>query len=62
MNAEEKVFTIPGLRLLILSFYLPHPDEKGTIKCYQKFKNNINNKFNYCIMYIFLRFYSSYFR
>ena len=34
-SAEEKVFTISGLRLHILSFAIKHPDEKTHLTCKQ---------------------------
>ena len=60
--AEEKVFTIPELRLIILSYYLKHPEEKEKITCYQKFKEKIdlkkeilNDKLNSIIYKIILK-------
>ena len=60
--AEEKVFSIPELRLIILSYYLKHPEEKEKLTCYQKFKNNIalkkemiNDKFNEIIYHFILK-------
>jgi len=60
--AEEKVFSIPDLRLVILSYYLKHPDEKDKLTCYQKFvenlnykKEKINEKFNHLIYTLILR-------
>ena len=46
MNAEETVFSIPGLRLLILSYYLKHPDEKERISFLKKVKIKMYNKIN----------------
>ena len=55
MSAEESVFCIPGLRLIILSYYLEEKKEKKErITCrkfiYTKIQNKID-KLIYCIIF-----------
>jgi hypothetical protein len=44
ISAEEKVFSIHELRLIIISYYLKHPDESPNLNCYQQFKQDIWKK------------------
>ena len=52
MNPEEKVFQIDGLRLLILSYSMRHPDEPKQYTNYEKFKMYINEKKEILVTYI----------
>ena len=54
MSAEETVFCIPGLRLLILSYYL---ENKKRISCKNYIKHKIEDKIDTIIYYCIQKLY-----
>jgi hypothetical protein len=56
MSAEETVFCIPGLRLLILSYYLENK-KKERISCKNYIKHKIEDKIDTIIYYCIQKLY-----
>ena len=58
MSAEETVFCIPGLRLIILSYYLENKIiQKNNTTCIQYFNNKIGNIIDNIIYYVIYKIY-----
>ena len=61
MNAEEKVFSIDDLRLIILSYALRHPDEsappcrKILKRKFKKIYKNTKKKWEYFILKLLMK-------
>ena len=54
--SQEKVFSIPELRLYILSYYLEKSKKKKIKRSFYKFiKNRINDKIDNIIYYIVIK-------
>jgi hypothetical protein len=59
MSAEETVFCIPGLRLLILSYFLENKKENKRVTCKNYIKQKIENKFDTIIFYFIQKLYGN---
>ena len=58
MSAEETVFCIPGLRLIILSYYLENKIiQENNTTCIQYFNNKIGNIIDNIIYYVIYKIY-----
>ena len=58
MSAEERVFTIPGLRLIILEYYLDKTIRKVEEKpnCFSSIKSNISNLVDGVLFYLLIKY------
>lgn len=57
MSVEERVFSIPGLRLMILEYYLDKTIKKIEDKpnCLSSIKSNISNLVDGVLLYILIK-------
>lgn len=57
MSVEERVFSIPGLRLMILEYYLDKTIKKIEDKtnCLSSIKSNVSNFVDSILLYILIK-------
>lgn len=58
MSAEERVFSIPGLRFIILEYYLDKTIKKIQDKpnCISSIKSNISNFVDSILFYLLIKY------